>query len=338
MRNSKCGMTSSRRAPSVRLAAVAAFSAALALAIPSHAQAAAEGYAVERLNPGAPGNSWLIMDDLKLEGPLGGAVSVVTGYARRPLRVSVPGNAPSLSVISDQAFVDVGLAILYDRFRFTLDIPDPLYIRGQSGTVGNTEFAAPLVDVGRYPDKVTDIRLGLDARLWGDVRGPLRLGASAQLFVPSGERANYATDATYRSLLRLQFAGDWGMFNHAGFVGAHVRPRDDTPKLDSPMLGGPRGSEFVFGLAAATRFALSKSGGSNIGVGPEFFGETAFKSAFGKYTTAVEALLSSHLTYLDAHGAQVRFKVGAGRGLNTQFGAPTWRMVLALEISDRVRK
>jgi len=337
MPNSKRGVRFNRTASSVRPAAVAAFSVTFALAIAGRAQVAAEGYAVERLNPGAPGNSWLIMDDLKLEGPLGGAVSILTGYARRPLRVSALGNGQSLSVISDQAFVDVGLAILYDRFRFTLDIPDPLYLRGESGTVGNAAFTVPLVDVGRYPDKVTDIRWGADVRLWGDVRGPLRIGASAQLFVPSGERANYATDNTFRGLLRAQFAGNFGIFNHAGFAGVHLRPRDDSQKLGLPTLGGPRGSEFVFGLAAAPQLAVSKSGAASLGVGPELFGETAFKSALGKYTTALEALLSSHLTYFDAHGAQVRFKVGGGRGLNAQFGAPIWRMVLALEISDRFR-
>ena len=320
------------------LVGIAACALSLSFAWESRAQVAAEGFAVERLNPAAPGSLWLVMDDLKLDGPLGGGVSLVTGYARHPLRVSAPGSAGTLSVVSSEAFVDVGLAILYDRFRFTLDVPDPMYLSGQSGSVGNYQFTAPSVDVGKYPDKVFDFRFGVDSRLWGDVSGPLRLGLSAQLFVPSGERATYVTDGTYRALLRAQFAGDWGMLSHAGFVGVHVRPRDDSDTLSSASLGGPRGSEFVFGLAAAPQFDLSESGKTHAGLGPELFGETAFKNAFGKYTTALEALLSAHLTHVNDHGAVVRLKVGAGSGINAQFGAPSWRVVLGLEISDRIRK
>jgi hypothetical protein len=302
----------------------------------ARAQVAAEGYIVERFNPAAAGNPWLVMDDINLQGPLGGAVSLSTSYARRPLRVSLPDGSQSLNVVSDQALADVGLAILYERFRWTLDIVNPIYGAGQSGSLGGYQFTAPSVTIGKYPDKVVDIRFGFDARLLGDVSGPLRLGLSAQLFAPSGERATYVTDNTYRSLLRAQFAGHWGFVNFAGFAGVHIRPRDDSSKLDSASLGGPRGSEFVFGVAAAPGFALRSDKALCLGVGPEIFGESSFKGFLGKYTTALEGLLSGHLTHVDEHGARLRLKLGAGRGLNAQFGAPTWRMVLGIEISDRV--
>jgi hypothetical protein len=126
------------------------------------------------------------------------------------------------------------------------------------------------------------------------------------------------------------------MLDHAGFVGVHIRPRDDSNRLIASSLGGPRGSEFVFGLAAAPHSKLSADGAIRVGVGPEIFGETAFKDAFGKYLTALEALMSAHLTHSNAHGALVRLKLGMGPGLNSQFGAPVWRGVLGIEISDRI--
>ena len=313
------------------------------------AQVAAVGYTAERFYPSAPGNSWSVMDDLKLAGPLGGAVSLVTGYSHHPVRVSLPGNSQSLNVVSDQAFADVGLAILIDRFRFTLDIPNPLYGAGQSGNIvqqpdwrlQNSQvrvftFTAPSVDVAHYPDRVADVRLGVDSRIWGSIDGPLRLGFSAQLFVPSGERANYITDNTYRALLRVLYAGNWGILNHAGYVGVHLRPRDDSPTLSSPSLGGPRGSELVFGLAAAPEAPLSNGSLDRIGLGPEVFGESAWKSAFGKYTTALEALFSAHYAHTNSHGAVFRLKAGVGCGLAAEFGAPTWRTVVGIEISDRI--
>ncbi len=304
----------------------------------ARAQTAAVGYASERFNPVAPGNSWLVMDELKLEGPLGGGISFVSSYARHPVRVSLPGSSRTLSVVSDQAFVDVGLTVLIDRFRFTLDLPDPAYAAGQSGTLGAYKFNAPLVNFAKYPDKISDVRFAFDSRLLGSVDGPWRIGVSAQLFVPSGERADYVTDNTYRSVLRAQFAGNWGLLNHAAYLGVHIRPRDDSVQLSSPSLGGPRGSEFVFGFAAAPEFVLGSSGLHRLRVGPEVFGESAFKSAFGKSTTALEALLSANYTHTNRANGVVRLKLGVGRGLVSDFGAPTWRTVVGLEITGRVHR
>jgi hypothetical protein len=90
-------------------------------------------------------------------------------------------------------------------------------------------------------------------------------------------------------------------------------------------------------LAAAPQFSVASGDLDRVGVGPEIFGESAFKSAFGKYTTALEALLTAHYTHTNAHGAAVRLKLGVGRGLAAEFGAPTWRTVLGVEISDRIR-
>ena len=96
------------------------------------------------------------------------------------------------------------------------------------------------------PDILTDVRIGFDARILGDPKGPFRLGAGAQLYVPSANEdpAEYVTDGTVRAMGRVLFAGDVGMLTYAGQLGAHVRPRDD-----SPTPGAPQGSELLFGAA-----------------------------------------------------------------------------------------
>jgi hypothetical protein len=340
MRNSSVSRPGSGRLQTPKASArgtlALAACATLCIEHPCPAQVAAVGFAAERFNPSAPGNSWSVMDELKLEGGLGAGVALVTGYSRYPVRASLPGNPRSLNVVSDQAFADVGLAIFFDRFRLTLDIPNPIYLTGQSGDLGATTFTAPSVDIAKYPDRVADMRLGVDTRIWGPIDGPLRLGVSTHLFIPSGERANYLTDNTYRGLLRILYAGNWGIVNHAGYVGVHLRPRDDSTTLTSPSLGGPRGSEIVFGLGIAPEATLASGSLDRIGLGPEIFGESAFKSAFGKSTTALEALLSAHYAHTNTHGAVFRLKLSVGRGLAAEFGAPTWRTVAGLEISDRI--
>ncbi len=296
------------------------------------AQPAAQGFAVERYYPAAPGAGWLVMDTLDLNGKLGAGVALTSGYARNPYAVAASNGSASLRVVSNQAFVDVGMAIFYDRYRLFLNIADPLYSSGMSGIAAGHQFTAPSADPGKYPDKVTDVRLGVDARLLGDAQGPLRLGLGAQLWVPSGERSLFATDGTFRAMFRTLAAGDFGIFTYAGHLGVHVRPLDE-----SPVPGAPRGSELLFGIATGSKFSVSQSCNMTAVVGPELFGATALREPFGKTTSGVEILLAGRLQRTDAHGAQQTLKLGFGEGVQAQFGAPEWRAVMAVEIHDRVR-
>src|ERR1700674_2898848 len=114
--------------------AAAAFAAAWAPA--ARAQQRAEGFAVERFYAAAPGGGWFVMDDLSLRGGLGGAISLTPGSAHRRLRVESADGRQRLSVVSDQAFAEIGLAATYDRFRLYLILPGPLDVSGYSGGVG----------------------------------------------------------------------------------------------------------------------------------------------------------------------------------------------------------
>jgi hypothetical protein len=270
------------------------------------------------------------MDDLRLQGTLGAAVSGTALYARDPLRIDSADNARPLNVVDHQAFTDVAMALLFDRYRLSLHIASPLYTSGHSGMVNGYQYTAPAVDVGKFPDKVMDVRIGLDARLFGATTGPFRLGLGAQLIVPSGERKYYFSDGTYRAIGRLLFAGDSGVFTYAGHLGFHLRPRDD-----SPAPGGPRGNELLFGAAVAPRLAVGADGRALV-VGPEIFGVTAFNAFFGKTTTALEALLAARFEFADARGGLWRLKLGIGDGLNPEFGAAEWRGVAGVELSGRV--
>src|SRR5262249_10209478 len=156
------------------------------------AQQAAQGFAVERFYPSAPGGGFFVMDALDMQGGLGGALGLTVGYARNPLQVS--DGRRRLPVGSDEAFAAVGAALTYDRFRLYLDLTTPLVIKGQSGTVSGSSFTGPSVSPGQSPDTISDTRLGFDARIVGQPGGAFRLGAGAQLLVPSGNRSDYDTD------------------------------------------------------------------------------------------------------------------------------------------------
>ena len=197
--------------------------------------------------------------------------------------------------------------------------------------VGAYQLTAPSNNLKNNPDTIADTRVGFDVRLFGAHDDAFRLGAGAQLIIPSGDRADYDTDGTYRAMGRLLFAGDVARFTYAGLVGVHIRPLDDAP---AP--GSPQGSELLFGVAAGAK--IDVAAGERIVVGPEIFGETALRSFFSTTGTGLEALVSARVEGTGEDGPQLRLKLGAGGGLDPHFGAPAWRAVVAIELFDHAVK
>jgi hypothetical protein len=296
----------------------------------AEAQQQPQGFAVERFYPSAAGGGWFVMDDLNIDGGFGGALAFTTGYSRKPLEITSADGTRHVSLVSDETFVDVGVAATYSRYRVYLNLPMPLLVIGKSGTVGPYQLSAPAVDVGTNPDTISDARVGFDMRLLGKPESSLRVGVGAQLILPSGTRADYVTDGTSRGMVRFLAAGAVGHFSYAGQLGLHIRPIDD-----SPAPGSPNGNEFLFGLSAGRRFSVGT--GSAVVIGPEVYGETALRSFFGG-STGVEGLLTGRLEGT-GDGRRVRLKLGVGGGLNPHFGAPEWRIVFGVELfghrSDR---
>jgi hypothetical protein len=281
------------------------------------------GFAVERFYPSAPGAGWFVMDDLNISGGLGGAIEVNGGYARNALVLTSANGTNQLALVSGEGFIDIGLAVTYDRYRAYVNMPIPLAVTGNSGTVGAYQFNGPAVSPGTNPDTIADPRIGFDARLLGRPEGSLRLGVSAQLIFPSGNRADYVTDNRYRGMFRLLAAGDWGAWLYAGQVGVHVRP------LKEPAPGTPDGSEFLFGGSVGRKIPVTGAWG--VVIGPEFWGETAFASFFSSQQTGVEGLITSRFEKIGA-GPHLRVKLGIGHDVVQHFGAPQWRVLVSLEL------
>ncbi len=324
-------MPSSNRAARAWFTTVRAALSAALVTVAAAAEPLAAGFAAERFSPASPGAGWLTLDDLRLTGGLGAGLTVTSGYARRPYSIHTPGGS-RIDVIADQAFLDVGMAVLYDRYRFSLNITDPLYATGRSGTAAGYRFEAPLIDPGKYPDKVTDIRIGLDSRAFGAVDAPLRLGLSARLWLPSGERSLYASDGTLRVVVRALLAGDLRPLTYSGHIGVHLRSLDE-----SRVPGAPRGSELLFALGVGPAFTLSEAAALRASVGPELWGATALQSAFRQDASCLEALLGARVQHVGPNGASTSVKVGFGEGIQTGFGTPEWRAVVSIEAHGRAQ-
>jgi hypothetical protein len=306
-----------------RLGAYVAFAVCLA-AWPScaNAQQQPTGFALERFYPSAPGAGWFVMDDLNIGGGLGGAIDVTSGYARDPLVAPSSDGAPSFALVSNEAFVNIGAAVTYDRYRVYLNFPTPYIVTGSSGMYGPYELIAPAVTPGTNPDTVADPRLGFDTRLFGEPGSSLRLGASAQLIFPAGARGDYVTDARYGAMFRFLAAGDSKAWSYAGQLGVHLRPLTDTM-----LPGGPDGSEFLFGASGGRKVSLSDIWAFVLG--PEFFGEAAFRAFFS--ATGVEGLMTARFERIGQGRRNLRVRVGIGHGIVQHFGAPAWRVLAGVE-------
>ena len=306
---------------------VAAFVMSCLLPAFAGAQQAA-GFALERLYQSAPGAGWFVMDDLDMSRGLGGAVGITSGYARNPLVITGPNGKQGVAVVSEQAFFDIGGAVTYNRFRGYINFPVPLLVSGTSGVLGPYQFTAPSVSLGTNPDSISDPSLGLDIRFFGNPGSPLRLGAGAQVIIPSGDRFDYLTDARYRAMFRFLAAGDAGAYTYAGQLGVHVRSLNEAPVPDSP-----NGSEFLYGISGGRKFAAPN--GWRVVAGPEIFGQTAFR-AFFSGETGTEALLTGRLES-DHPGRNLRVKLGFGQALVHDFGAAQWRVVFGIELFGQSR-
>jgi len=198
--------------PSSDAAAVvlgAAFALATCTSCPdANAQQAVGGYAVERLVASPAGAGWFALDNLELQGGLGGAAGISFGYAKDSLTLTSSRSPTALTVVAHEALTDFSFAATYDRFRVSLAFQMPLIVKGQSGVIDGYQYSGPSLDAGVNPDTMADARLGVDARLWGGVHDAFRLGVGGTLVVQSGQRSFYVTDGTWRGMVRVLAAGD----------------------------------------------------------------------------------------------------------------------------------
>ena len=285
---------------------------ALAWAVPVRA-----GGLVQRFDAAPAGSGWLTLDNLKLSGGLGGAIAFNTSYVRNPLV------ADSLAVVSDMAMVNLGVAVTWNRFRLSADVGSPLYVRGQSGDFRGYAITAPNMDIASHPDSLTDVRFGFDARLWGDVDGPLRLGAGVHVYLPAAQASEYLSDDIVRVALRLLAAGDIGDLTWAALVGLENRR------------GGPVDwLQFNYSAAFGARIPLDHASKASLVLGLESFNAHKISTdprAFSG-TNDVQALASARLEIRGRDDEVLRIKLGAGPGYSPDTTTGEWRIIAGIEL------
>ena len=181
---------------------------------------------------------------------------------RARIRCGVSQGSQQLAVVSDQAFTDFGFAVTYDRFRLYLNLDVPLAVDGDAtapARVGGYTVRRPVRRPRLDPDTLTDARVGFDVRLLGEPTSPFRLGAGAQLLVPTAPvrpaerprgRLRHRRHLPRHAAARSSPATSGASPTRASSASTSVR--STTRRVP----GSPQGSELLFGAAAGPRIPL----------------------------------------------------------------------------------
>ena len=275
----------------------------------------AAGFQADRFNPSERGSEWFALDTLDFRGDARPAIGVVADWAKSPFILKNPDGSTRATVVDSQMFLHAGASlVLLNRIRLGISVPVNVIDSGSTAgsSAGSTYYAPNNLGMG-------DARIGADIRLVGTYASPFTLAIGGQFFVPTGSPDNYTSDGLSHGLVRMQAAGEAGIFAWAVNVGYQFRA------YETFVDGSAYGSGLIYGAAAGLRLADHK-----LLVGPEIYGEANTANSgsfFAGGSTPVEAILGAHYTV----GDDWRIGAGAGPGITRDLGSPEVRVLGMLE-------
>jgi OOP family OmpA-OmpF porin len=290
----------------------AAFAASIA---PAARAQSVTGFQADRFNPSERGSEWFALDTLDMRGGIRPAVGVVGEWASGVFRLKNPDGSAGTTVVDQQMYLHAGASlVLADFIRLGVNVPVNVLDTGSTGrsTSGQTYYAPSNPGLG-------DSRIGVDLRLIGKYASPFTLAVGGQYFIPTGQASDFSGDGVAHGLVRVQAAGESGIFAWALNVGYNIRAQQRF------VDGSAYGTALMYGAAVGLRLAER-----HLLIGPEIYGEANTANSgsfFAGGSTPVEALLGLHYTI----GEDWRIGGGAGPGITRDLGSPAVRVLLSAE-------
>ncbi len=274
-----------------------------------------EPFSLNRFDPAPAGDRFFGVPGADPGGHLTGRVMLLGDYAYRPLVLYRNDGDESVgSVVNDQLFLHGSFSLgLFDRLNLSLNVPVALVNQGDSPAAGGVATPSP------SGASFGDMRLSLRVRIVGRARDGAELGLGGSLWLPTGNRANFAGDAAVRGMPDVIVAGEVGMFAYAAHVGMTLR-------RERQVLASSVGSDITTGGALGLLLAERK-----LQVGPEIYGTTTLDDAFGRESSNFEGLLG-----LRYRASDWVFGAGAGPGFTRGLGTPTLRVVASVAYAPEI--
>jgi outer membrane protein OmpA-like peptidoglycan-associated protein len=242
---------------------------------------------------------------------------LVLDYARKPLVLNDSDDEEITGLVDNQFYAHLGgSVVVLDRLRLGLNIPLLLVNTGGAGNVAGTDFQ--LNEGAAFGD----VRLSADYRLLGNLGDHARLSAGLRIHLPTGNPTAFSGDDNFRLTPQVMFAGDHDRLTYGARLGLGMR------FLDDDFAGETFNSELQMGAAVGYRLLDNRA----LLIGPELLAAPAVggdgDGTFGN-TNPVELLLGAHYSVNEAW----RVGLGAGPGLASGFGSPSFRVVANVEWS-----
>jgi outer membrane protein OmpA-like peptidoglycan-associated protein len=268
-------------------------------------------FALNHFAPSEPGSDWFASESLDFRGKMRPTLGLVADYARRPLVAHDDGGNVVASVVDQQSYAHLGASlVLRNRLRLSFNLPVLAATSGQSVRIDGGDVASPASSFA-----FGDLRLGVDASIYGTYDDPLRVALGLQVYLPTGDQASYASDGSMRATPRLLAAGRSNAIEWSTRLDFAMR---QTHAFAGTTLGDS------LDVAGAVGYRLASG---QLVVGPELYATTTLtESAFTKGASPVEALLGAHYT------VRRDFRIGAamGTGITGGLGSPRARGLLSL--------
>ncbi len=283
------------------------------VAVATSAAAQESGFALNTYDPADPGSEWFAQDSLDLRGHVRPEIGVLGDWAYRPLVVEDANGNVVHSIVRNQVFVHVDVSMIFwERLRLGLEMPLQVDADGFAATLHGVTYPPPA-----NAQTAGDLRIALDARLFGQYGEAITGALGAEVFLPTGDRASYTGDGSVRVAPRFLVAGDLGPFVYAARLGVTLRGLDET------FGGSTIGDDAFFGASAGFRLADGA-----LVIGPEIFGRSVFvhDQFFKADATSLEGLFGLHYTV--AHS--VRLGAAISAGFVPGYGVPVDRGLLSI--------
>ncbi|MGC4087127.1 MAG: OmpA family protein [Polyangiaceae bacterium] len=271
---------------------------------------AADGFRVDRFDMSDRVNDWFVNDSLDLRGNLRLGLTAVGDWGKDPLVLYDRSSGDKIgAVVSSQWVMHLGMTVtLFHTLRLSAALP---FVAHQSSD-------RPVVDgAAVFPESasaVGDLRFAAVARLLGSYRAPFSAAVGARIFVPSGQSASFAGDATTRVVPEILAGGDVSMLVYSMRLGLNLRKSKTAWDVEL-------GQEFLVSAGLGVRAA------SNVLVGAEIWGATTLEgSPFSEQGSPLELLFQGHVNLGD-----LSVGAGVGPGLTRGYGTPTVRALLGLD-------
>ena len=287
----------------------------------SAAAAEQEPQALDRFRPSWAGDRFFGITSPYAAGDVAVHGRLLMEFAHRPVSLVRDDGQTVTSlgaVVANQVLVHANATFaLWNRLAVNLDLPAATSQTGDSPVVNGTTYTSPLGSA------IGDLRVGLRGRIYGENGGPVQLGITGYLWVPTGDQdsGSFMSNGTVRALPMVSAGGTIDRFIWGADVGPDLRKSQVFANVQ-------QGKTMTWGAGAGYLLGDRK----HIQLNGELLGSVVVEDMVRRNLN-IEALAGARWRFVDNFVTSGSVGSGIAQGL----GTPQMRATIGIEYSPLAR-